>query len=159
MWRRSPGTGDPESAGREVDVGAYLEDLNIVTIERGRAAAQMLAGDVDLGVVVFVGPDRISHRAWPDQDAVVAGKPSPLGPLVESCYRTLDAAIESGARRCGSRRDGPGRRGSRLRASTVAALLHQPMAAAKQDISTCRPNDCNAAACQAARGLRRLRSV
>jgi predicted AlkP superfamily phosphohydrolase/phosphomutase len=88
------GTGDPESAGDGVNVAAYLEDLRGVTIERGRAAAQMLTGDVDLGVVVFVGPDRISHRAWPDQDAVVSGRSAPLAALVESCYRTLDAAID-----------------------------------------------------------------
>jgi predicted AlkP superfamily phosphohydrolase/phosphomutase len=88
------GTGDPESAGQGVDVGAYLDDLRLVTVERGRAAAQMLAGEVDLGVVVFVGPDRISHRAWPDQEALVSGRPAPLAPLVESCYRALDAAID-----------------------------------------------------------------
>lgn len=81
----------------QVDVVAYLRELVEVTAERRDLAAELLAGAVDLGVVVFVGPDRVSHRAWPEQVALAAGHADrgEVPVLVERYYRTLDDSVDA----------------------------------------------------------------
>lgn len=78
----------------EVDVEAYLAELIDLTHGRRRVSTSLLAGDVDLGVVVFVGPDRIAHKAWPSQTAIL-DRPARTGVeiLIERYYRTLDETL------------------------------------------------------------------
>jgi predicted AlkP superfamily phosphohydrolase/phosphomutase len=85
----------PDALPIERDSDAAIEELLEVTAIRGRVAAELLAEDVDLGVVVFVGPDRVSHKAWSEQIAVAAGHTggSRTERLVEAYYRGLDDAI------------------------------------------------------------------
>ncbi|MGH2651809.1 MAG: alkaline phosphatase family protein, partial [Actinomycetota bacterium] len=84
----------PALRPRDVDLAACLRELIHVTEGRRSVATALLADAVDLGVVVFVGPDRISHRAWEEQEAVTRGEaPDEIAELVETYYRTLDAAI------------------------------------------------------------------
>jgi predicted AlkP superfamily phosphohydrolase/phosphomutase len=73
----------------------FLDQLIELTRERARVGASLLRDAVDLGVVVFVGPDRISHKAWSEQSSVAAGN-APQGrveTLIETYYRTLDQAV------------------------------------------------------------------
>lgn len=89
--------GSPDSPSmQQIDVPSYLRELVELTNGRRRLALELLAGDVDLGVVVFVGPDRISHRAWPEQASVVTGSASgDVGRLVEEYYGALDASVDA----------------------------------------------------------------
>lgn len=81
---------------RGVDLPAYLRELVELTDGRARVGAELLRDEVDLGVVVFVGPDRISHKAWPEQAAVVEGRDAgETGQLIEDYYRSLDRAVAS----------------------------------------------------------------
>jgi predicted AlkP superfamily phosphohydrolase/phosphomutase len=79
----------------ETDLRSFL--LQLVEITEGRAGVgtTLLRDDVDVGVVVFVGPDRISHKAWSEQAAVARGESShgPIEELIERYYRTLDQAV------------------------------------------------------------------
>src|SRR5439155_3068964 len=78
-----------------VDTAAFLSELVWLTEQRREVATQLLSEPVDLGVVVFVGPDRISHKAWPQQMAV-AGGTAPMGVIesvIDGYYRALDRAI------------------------------------------------------------------
>jgi predicted AlkP superfamily phosphohydrolase/phosphomutase len=89
----SPDAGAVEGLDRVT----YVSELIELTHGRARVGGELLRADVDLGVVVFVGPDRVSHRAWPEQDAVVAGG-APSGEierLVVAYYRALDEAISA----------------------------------------------------------------
>ncbi|HEX2030316.1 MAG TPA: alkaline phosphatase family protein [Actinomycetota bacterium] len=82
----------PAVAG--VDLQPYLRELLEVTERRRELAAAVLEGDVDLGVVVFVGPDRISHKAWDEQAAVASrAAETEVERLIEDYYRRLDAAV------------------------------------------------------------------
>ena len=91
----APGTGD-------VEVEPYLEELLVVTDRRRDLAASLLEDDVDLAVVVFVGPDRISHKAWAQQQGVAAGQEhGRVGELIERYYRELDRAVGVLVRRAG----------------------------------------------------------
>ncbi len=78
-----------------VDRVAYLSELVEITEGRARVGSALLGEDVDLGVVVFVGPDRVSHRAWPEQEAICAGAEpdSEVERLVAEYYGSLDRAI------------------------------------------------------------------
>jgi predicted AlkP superfamily phosphohydrolase/phosphomutase len=89
--------GSPDSPSvKEIDVSSYMRELVELTHGRRRLAGELLAGNVDLGVVVFVGPDRISHRAWPEQASVVTGTASGgIELLVEKYYRALDASVDA----------------------------------------------------------------
>ena len=73
----------------------FLEQLIELTKERARVGATLLRDAVDLGVVVFVGPDRISHKAWIEQSSVAGGDSSQgrVETLIETYYRTLDQAV------------------------------------------------------------------
>lgn len=78
-----------------VHLPSYLRELVELTVGRAAVGAALLAEDVDLGVVVFVGPDRISHKAWPQQVAVAAGA-APSGEierLIREYYLALDRAM------------------------------------------------------------------
>lgn len=77
-----------------VDLRAYFSELIEMTEGRRRAAASLLAEDVDLSVVVFVGPDRIAHKAWPEQAAILQrGPANETERLIERYYATLDDAV------------------------------------------------------------------
>jgi predicted AlkP superfamily phosphohydrolase/phosphomutase len=81
----------------DVDRAAYVRELIDLTKGRETLGTSVIAGDVDLGVIIFVGPDRISHRAWAEQ-ASVAANPAQRGEiaaLVLAYYRALDHALEA----------------------------------------------------------------
>ncbi len=91
---REAGAPDAEPM-QGIDRVAYISELIELTHGRARVGGELLRSEVDLGVVVFVGPDRVSHRAWPEQESVVAGaEPSgEIERLVVAYYRALDEAI------------------------------------------------------------------
>ena len=88
---------------QDVDLPAYLRELIELTEGRARVGSALLADEVDLGVVVFVGPDRISHRAWPEQAAVAEGRGSTgeIESLIEAYYKALDRAVGDLIEACG----------------------------------------------------------
>jgi predicted AlkP superfamily phosphohydrolase/phosphomutase len=85
---------------KNIDVDGYLRELTEITDARGDLASALLApDDVDLGVVVFVGPDRLAHKVWPDLAALVSGSSGthsaaePRVGAVEAYFVALDRAI------------------------------------------------------------------
>ena len=77
-----------------IEFGPYLRQLVEITRERARVGAELLAEGADLGVVVFVGPDRISHKAWQEQASVAQEPPSTATQgAIEEYYRALDHAV------------------------------------------------------------------
>jgi predicted AlkP superfamily phosphohydrolase/phosphomutase len=93
----------PSNAITERNLPSYLEELIQLTEGRSRVGEALLGEGVDLGVVAFVGPDRISHKAWPEQAALVAGRASGrIGGLVEEYYRVLDGAVGKLIKQAGS---------------------------------------------------------
>lgn len=92
------GGGTPEEVpDRPPSAQATLDDLLRVTPNRRRLFLDLVTGDVDLAVAVFVGPDRIGHRAWREQSRIVAGEePAAVGPIGERIteyYRVLDRIL------------------------------------------------------------------
>lgn len=84
----------PALRRRDIDIAAYLRELIDITQGRRTVSTALLGEAVDLGVVVFVGPDRIGHRAWAEQEAVTRGEGSgEIAELVEAYYRSLDQAV------------------------------------------------------------------
>jgi predicted AlkP superfamily phosphohydrolase/phosphomutase len=87
-----------EAEGQLPPVADIVTEMTDVTERRRRLMTDLVAGDVDLAVMVFVGMDRVSHRAWPSQRLVVS-KPEEewdeLGPAIAEHYRTLDSVIGS----------------------------------------------------------------
>lgn len=84
----------PDAPAAHVGVTEYLAELLEVTEARRRLATTLFTDEVDLGVAVFVGPDRISHKAWPEQEAVARGEDGGrVGALVQEYYRALDRAV------------------------------------------------------------------
>ena len=86
----------PDAATVEgVHLPSYLQELIDLTQGRARVGGALLAEDVDLGVMVFVGPDRISHKAWYEQAAVADGRSTSgeIEGLIETYYRALDRAL------------------------------------------------------------------
>lgn len=85
------------STKNSVDARAYVREMIDITRARGTLASTLLGDDaaLDLGVVVFVGLDRLAHKVWPDLSAILSGPGAPgsLAADVEEYFRTLDAAI------------------------------------------------------------------
>jgi predicted AlkP superfamily phosphohydrolase/phosphomutase len=83
---------------KNIDIDGYLRELTEITDARGEVASALIApDDVDLGVVVFVGPDRVAHKVWPDLAVLVSGSTgTATGPrvgAVEAYFVALDRAI------------------------------------------------------------------
>lgn len=92
------GGGTPEEIpDRPPSAEATLDDLLRVTPSRRRLLLDLAGGEADLMVAVFVGPDRIGHRAWPEQSRIVAGEdPGAVGAVgerVAGYYRLLDRML------------------------------------------------------------------
>jgi predicted AlkP superfamily phosphohydrolase/phosphomutase len=92
------GGGTPEEIpDRPPSAESTLDDLLRVTPLRRRLFLDLVRAEVDLAVAVFVGPDRIGHRAWGEQTRIVAGEdPASVGPIgerVADYYRLLDGII------------------------------------------------------------------
>lgn len=83
-----------------VDVPAFLGEMVQITAQRAEVASTLISpADVDLGVVVFVGPDRIAHKAWPGLAALVAGDRSdgaalPTSRAIRDYFVELDRGID-----------------------------------------------------------------
>ena len=93
-----------EPGSEATELGSYLRQLVEITQERARVGTALLSEGVDLGVVVFVGPDRISHKAWSEQSSVARNGTSrgEIEELIEAYYRTLDRAVADLMRAMGS---------------------------------------------------------
>ena len=87
-----------EAEGSLPRLHRLLEEMREVTEGRRRLMTDLVAGDRDLMVAVFVGMDRVSHRAWPQQERLVGADEGSWGEverLLADCYRTLDSVIGS----------------------------------------------------------------
>jgi predicted AlkP superfamily phosphohydrolase/phosphomutase len=92
------GGGTPEEIpDRPPSAEATLDELLRVTPLRRRLLLDLIGTDIDLAVAVFVGPDRIGHRAWHEQMRIVAGEdPGAVGPIgqrIAHYYRVLDGLL------------------------------------------------------------------
>jgi predicted AlkP superfamily phosphohydrolase/phosphomutase len=72
----------------------YARRLVAMTRVRARVAVDLLRASHDLLSVVFVGPDRLLHVAWPAVEQVLEGRREggPAGDVM-AYYRSLDAAL------------------------------------------------------------------
>jgi predicted AlkP superfamily phosphohydrolase/phosphomutase len=95
-----------EAEGKLPPVPQILAEMADVTRRRTRLMTDLTAGDVDLAVMVFVGMDRVSHRAWTEQEAVLTKPEAEWGEverLVAGYYRSLDRVIGSLVEAAGDR--------------------------------------------------------
>lgn len=84
---------DPDAMTGDA-VEAYVRRLADIAEERHRVLADLLADGVDLASVVYVGPDRLSHVAWPEVAAVMQRPPATaVERAVEDYYGRLDRLL------------------------------------------------------------------
>jgi predicted AlkP superfamily phosphohydrolase/phosphomutase len=85
-----------EAEGKLPPLERLLHEMAEVTESRRRLMTDLVSGDRDLAVCVFVGMDRVSHRVWPQQCRVTSEPEERWGEierLVAEHYRTLDSVI------------------------------------------------------------------
>ncbi|MBI4260819.1 MAG: alkaline phosphatase family protein [Actinobacteria bacterium] len=77
-------------------VRRYSGRLGEAALLRARIGADLMASGHDLVSVVFVGPDRLLHVAWPAVDAALRGEDGAPGARAAAAYyRDLDRALET----------------------------------------------------------------
>lgn len=94
-----------EAEGKLPPLPALLREMVAVTESRKRLMTDLAVGDHDLVVAVFVGMDRVSHRAWPAQERLVSSAATgtsgagegngEIEGLLADYYRSLDGVIGS----------------------------------------------------------------
>ncbi len=85
-----------EAEGKLPPLATLLREMVEVTESRRRLMSDLTAGDRDLMVAVFVGMDRVSHRAWPQQERILTEPEASWGAverLLAEYYRSLDSVI------------------------------------------------------------------
>ena len=89
------GPGRDEERTEDRVLAVYAERLSAMAAERARVAIDLIREGYDLVSVVFVGPDRLLHVAWPAVAALLDGEGPPTGPAAAaaSYYRALDDAL------------------------------------------------------------------
>jgi len=87
-----------EAEGKLPPLETLLREMAEVTESRRRLMVDLTSGDRDLTVAVFVGMDRVSHRAWAQQERIVTEPEGSWGEterLLVDYYRSLDSVIGS----------------------------------------------------------------
>jgi predicted AlkP superfamily phosphohydrolase/phosphomutase len=121
----------PDAGEMDEDVVRdYVRRLVEMTRVRARVAVDLLRSSTDLVSVVFVGPDRLLHVAWPAVEHVLEGRrEGGSAGDVTAYYRSLDAALgdilDAADGRIAVLTSDHGQRGPSARAFAVNAWLER----------------------------------